>query len=175
MEMPELPQPMKRPAEFVPARNWADPEVVIEEGRDFIRSLSRADRVAFFAAIGAMLSCICPWKETVTDGEVIGLVCSGLFTFFAALICAIAVGLRVRGSLQRTNPLYLWMAQLISAASGTLWSIVFMPLNYDSTLVTAVIGNSQVAISRPSYGAVLGVVLSGVAVGGTLMSLKERR
>ena len=176
MEMPaEPPSRSRRAADYVPPKNWADPEEVIAEGRAFIRALSRADKIAFFSAVGAMLTCVLPWKETSTEGEIIGLVCMGLITFLAALACAIAVIFRVRDVLPRTNPLFLWLTQMLAAATATLWSLVFIPMSYDGKMVTSSIGNLQVALSRPSYGAVFGVVLSGVAAGGTLMSLKERR
>lgn len=150
------------------------PEQMMEEAREFITDLSRADKLAFAGAAAVVLSCFLPWKETAVDGDVLGLMSSGLGALLLALLVMGALVLRVRKSMPRLNPLVPWMAQLLGSVSCVLYTVVTLRFSIDSTEVPSAIGNAMIMNSSPSLGVFIALLGGLGAMAGSLLGLKER-
>src|SRR5690606_1863968 len=57
------------------------PDEAVAEFRHFYSSLSRSDRFSFFGAATVALSCFFPWKSTLEDGDVLGIMDLGVIAF----------------------------------------------------------------------------------------------
>jgi hypothetical protein len=127
------------------------PEQMMEEAREFITELSRADKLAFGGAVAVILSCFLPWKETAADGDVLGLMSSG----FGALLLP-------------------WMTQLIGSVICVLYTVVTLRFSIDTTEVPSAIGNALIMNSSPSLGVFIALLGGLGAMAGSLLGLKER-
>lgn len=162
------------PKEQFVADKGLDPDDVMGEARQFVHQLATADKVAFFGLALMGLACFLPWKETVSEGDVLGLLSSGVVVLAAALAGALALAARVRRS-PSVNPLVLWVAQVSAVGIATLWCLVYAATSWDSTLAQAPVGNYEVWVSKPSLGLLL-AFLAGVLAGlGTILGLKETK
>jgi len=158
-----------------PERESIDPEDQIADVRRFIYELSQADKLALFGSVGVVMACFFPWKETVQDGAVLGLLSLGVVTFGTAIVAIAAIALRVRRVLPTMNPVYPWILQLLAVGFGLLWCFYYIKDSWDPTMARAPFGNEQVMVSKPSIGVILAVIASGVAGLGTIFGLKETR
>ena len=151
-----------------------DPEDWMTDVRHFIVGLSTSDKIAFWGALGTILACFFPWKETVDDGDALGLVSLGAFVFAACIILIIAMTIRVRNAMPRLNALVPWLLQFGTASFSIIWCLVFIKLSWDSTLARSPIGNYDMWTSKPSIGVFVALLLSIVALFGTLLGLREK-
>jgi hypothetical protein len=150
------------------------PEQLLDDAKDFVVGLPTADKIAFAGAAIVVLVSFMPWKETASDGEVLGLMSNGIVAFLAALATMGVLVIRVRRIMPRLNPLAPWLAQLASAIFGIIWCLIFIKISWDGRRVDSPIGHYTMAISTPSFGVVLGLIGGLVALGGTLLGLKEK-
>lgn len=150
-----------------------DPDDFLSGMRLFVESLSTGDKLAFFGAVATVLSCFFPWKETVSEGDVLGLAGPGLVTFLMACGTLVALTVRVNRSL-KVNELLLWAAQLGALSMGILWAVVSITQSWDPTLARAVEGNQEVWVSKPSFGVILAVLAGGLTGVGTVLGLKGK-
>ncbi|MBJ6763990.1 hypothetical protein JGU66_24725 [Myxococcaceae bacterium JPH2] len=151
-----------------------DPEVLMLQGRDFLRELKGADRIAFWGAAAVVLSCFLPWKETAADGDILGLMSAGVGACLLSVGVMIAISVRVRRSLAQLNPMVPWLAQLGMSIVTLLWGLIFMKLASDTARVPTPMGNTEMMNSSPSMGVFLAVLGALAALGGTLMGLKDK-
>jgi hypothetical protein len=147
-------------------------EEALRELRNFLRQLDRADRIAFAGAAGNLLFSFLPWKETVADGEVLGLLSLGFPVLVASGLGIAAMAMRVRKT-PTLSPVISWAVQLISGCFGIVWCLAFILLSWDSHPVASPIGNFEMATSRPAIGVFLALLGSGVSVTGTFLGLKQ--
>jgi hypothetical protein len=150
-----------------------DPEDFIGGIRLFVESLSSGDKLAFFGAVATLLSCFFPWRETVTDGDVLGLAGPGLVTFLMACLTLVALTLRVNKTL-KVNELLLWASQLGTLSMGVLWALVSITQSWDPTLARSMEGNQEVWVSKPSFGVILAILAGALTGFGTVVGLKEK-
>jgi hypothetical protein len=150
------------------------PEQMLDDAKDFVVGLPTSDKIAFAGAAIMVLVSFMPWKETASDGEVLGLMSNGIVGFLAALATIGVLVIRVRRIMPRLNPLAPWLAQLACAIIGIIWCLIFIKISWDGRRVDSPIGHYTMAISTPSFGVVLALVGGLVALGGTLMGLKEK-
>lgn len=141
--------------------------------RQFVDSLSAGDKLSFFGAVATILSCFFPWKETVVDGDVLGLAGPGLVTFMMACLTLVVLTLRVNKTL-KVNELLLWAAQLGTLSMGVLWAVVSITQSWNPTLARAVEGNQEVWVSKPSFGVILAVLAGALTGFGTVLGLKGK-
>jgi hypothetical protein len=163
--------PQREPEAFV-ADKGLDPDDVLQDASGFMMALSAADKLAFFGAAAMLLSTFFPWKESVTEGEVLGVTSSGLVVTLLSLLSLSAVVLRVRRAFP-VNPVLPWVVQLGATALSLLWCFVYVRLSWDSTLVRAPIGNLEVWASKPTFGVIFCLMATGVSGLGTVLGLKE--
>lgn len=150
------------------------PEQMMEEAREFISDLTRADKIALAGASAVVLSCFLPWKETAADGDILGLMSSGFGSMLLALLVIGTLVVRVRQSMPRLNPLIPWLTQLITSVVCVLYTLVLLRVSVDSTEVPSAIGNQMIMNSSPSIGVFIALLGALGAMAGSLMGLKER-
>jgi hypothetical protein len=170
-EMPQGPA-----AKFVPDRAL-DPDDLLGQARGFIVELSSADKLAFFGSATMFLACFFPWKETVADGDVLGLMSLGVVVFVLSLGAMAAIVMRVRPATgtKRRNPLIPWVAQLVAIGFSELWCVMYAVTSLDTTAARSPVGNFEMWASKPSFGLIL-AFLAGIVAGlGTVMGLKDTR
>ncbi len=168
----QMPASQREPEKFE-ADPALDPDDLIGGFKQFVLNLSAGDKLVLFGSIGTVLSCFFPWKETVNDGDVIGLGGPGLVTFFMSCATMTVLTLRVNKSLN-VNELLLWAAQLGTLSLGVLFALVSIVQSWDPRLARAIEGNQDVWFSKPSFGVFL-AVLSGALTGfGTVLGLKAK-
>jgi hypothetical protein len=139
----------------------------------FVAALGPGDKLAFFGAVTVMFSCFFPWKETVTEGEVLGLVGPGVLTFLLAVVLIAFMVVRVNKA-TKVNELMLWAGQLGALSMGALWTVATIIGSIDRTLARALEGNQEVWVSKPGFGAILAVFALGLTGFGTILGLKGK-
>ncbi|RKH08357.1 hypothetical protein D7X74_31745 [Corallococcus sp. CA047B] len=150
-----------------------DPEVLLADARNFLGELEGSDRIAFWGAALVVLSCFMPWKETAADGDFLGLISLGFISFLFAVSTMVFIGIRVRNVMAWVNPMIPWGAQTASSVICLVWSLIFLKISSDTTLVPSPLGNSEMMNSSPSIGCFLGVLGAVVALLGSLMGLRR--
>lgn len=171
-EWNQMPAAQREPEKFQ-ADKGIDPDDFITGIRVFVYGLSAGDKLAFFGAVATLFSCFFPWKETVLDGDVLGLAGPGLVTFLMACGTLVVLTLRVNKTL-KVNELLLWAAQLGTLSMGVLWALVSIKQSWDPTLARAIEGNQEVWASKPSFGVILAVLAGGLTGFGTVLGLKGK-
>ena len=166
--------PQGAQAKFVPDKAL-DPDDVMGQAKVFILDLSTADKLAFFGAATMLLACFFPWKETVSDGEVLGLLSLGVVVFALSLLALGAIVVRVRSSVKSLNPLVPWIAQLLAIGFSELWCVMYAATSLDTTAARSPVGNFEMWVSKPSFGLILAFLAGIVAAAGTVMGLKVSR
>ncbi|MEW6430120.1 MAG: zinc ribbon domain-containing protein [Myxococcota bacterium] len=162
----------QRDREVFVADKGMDPDDVLKDARGFFAELSAADKMAFFGTAAMLLSTFFPWKETVTDGDVLGLLSAGVVVTLLSLLALVSMVLRVRQSF-KVNPLLPWIVQLACTGFGVVWCLVYVKTSWDSTLVRSPIGNFDMWASKPSFGVIFGFMAGVVGGLGTLLGLKD--
>nr|WP_274622749.1 hypothetical protein [Myxococcus fulvus] len=153
----------------------ADPDELIQDAKDLLGAMSAGDKIAFYSAGLVVLSCFVPWKETAADGDALGLMSLGFGAFLLALLTMGAIGVRVRATFPKLNPVVPWMAQLLTTFLCLIWCIVFIKVSSDTTLVPSPVGNSEMMNSSPSFGVFIGILGSVGALIGAFLGLKGRQ
>lgn len=143
-----------------------------EEFKGFMSALSGPDRMSFVGVALGVLSCFLPWKETAAEGEVLGLMSLGVISLIAMLATGTALVLRVRGTLPAQT---MYMAQLGSMAISSIWCLIYAKTAWIDTMVRAQEGNYELPVSKPAAGVLICLLASLMALGGTLLGLKERQ
>ncbi|AKF82469.1 hypothetical protein MFUL124B02_28155 [Myxococcus fulvus 124B02] len=153
----------------------ADPDELIQDAKDLLGAMSAGDKIAFYSAGLVVLSCFVPWKETAADGDALGLMSLGFGAFLLALLTMGAIGVRVRATFPKLNPVVPWMAQLLTTFLCLIWCIVFIKVSSDTALVPSPVGNSEMMNSSPSFGVFIGILGSVGALIGAFLGLKGRQ
>lgn len=151
-----------------------DPEEAMADARNFIVALSLSDKLAFWGAIATLFSCFLPWRETVEEGESIGLLSLGALVFAAHVVLLTAIIIRVRKVMPRLHALVPWLLQFGTSSFSIVWCLVLIKLAVNTQKARALYGNEEVWMSKPGIGVILAVFTSIVALGGTLMGLREK-
>jgi hypothetical protein len=150
------------------------PEQVIEDFRDFVGVLGLSDKIAFGGAVMVVISAFLPWKEMAVEGEILGLMSTGILGVLASIGVIATIAARVRRAMPELNVLIPWLVQLGLSIFCVLWCIIFMKISYDATEVPSPMGNATIMNSSPSLGVFLGLVGALICLAGTLLGLKEK-
>jgi hypothetical protein len=150
------------------------PEDALAEAKNFIGILPTSDKLAFAGVALNVLFSFFPWKETVTEGEVLGLMSLGFPVFVVSILAMFTIVIRVRRFMPKLNPLVPWLLQLGAVCFCIVWCLVFVKLSWDGRLARSPVGNFEMRISTPSFGVFVSLVTSLLGLGGTLMGLKEK-
>jgi hypothetical protein len=149
-----------------------DPDDVLNDARGFFSLLSSADKLAFFGTSGMLLSTFFPWKETVQDGDVLGLLSAGIVVTLLSTLALASLVLRVRRTWS-VNPIVPWILQLGCLGFGIVWCLVYVKMSWDSTVVKSPVGNFDMWASKPTFGVIFGFMAGVVGALGTVAGLKE--
>jgi hypothetical protein len=166
--------PPARPSPHTTNSGIVAPEEVISDARAFISDLGRSDKIAFAGCVTIILSCFIPWRETATDGEILGLMSMGVGALLGAALIIGAIAIRVRRTMPKLNPLLPWVMQLGLSLFCIIYTVIAIQLSFDSTQVPAAEGNAMVRNSSPSFGAFLSLLGGLGALAGSLLGMKER-
>ncbi len=148
-----------------------DPDVFLTDTKNFIASLSLADKLSFFGAVALFVSALLPWRETVAEGEVLGIFGAGLLALFIAILLMVSVAMRLKAP--AGERLMYWVIQLGLAGVSVLWAVIVGIQSIDRTLARAQVGNFEVWTSKPSFGVVLAAFAGAVVILGTVFGLKD--
>lgn len=162
----------KAPEKFVPNKAM-DPELAMGATKQYLWELPLADKLALFGTSVLLISTFFPWKETVAEGDVLGVFSSGILVTILASIAVAGIIIRTRKTMPTLNPLLPWVAQLGAVGISGLWCLVYMKLSWDSTLAMSSVGNYQVWVSKPSFGLILGLIAGITSIVGTIFGLKD--
>lgn len=163
---------VKEPEKFV-ADKTLDANEAMVETRQYLFSLSMADKLALFGTSVLLIATFLPWRETVSEGEVLGVFSSGALV---AVLAGIALGgilVRTRKTMPDLNPLYPWMAQLGAVGVSGVWCLIYMMMAWDPTHARSPIGNYEVWVSKPAFGLILALLAAITSIVGTIFGLKE--
>jgi hypothetical protein len=157
-----------------PAYQAVDPEDLMGSVKSFMIDLTTADKIAFFGTLAAILACFFPWKDSITEGEVLGLMSLGAAVFLMCVVILGSIVIRVRGSFPNLNNLVPWLIQFGGACFCIVWCLVYVKISWDSTMARSPIGNFERWVSRPEAGVFIALITSVVTLGGTVLGLKEK-
>ncbi|MDP2273650.1 MAG: hypothetical protein Q8K32_23120 [Archangium sp.] len=162
----------KAPEKFV-ATKAMDPELAMGATKQYLWELSMADKLALAGTSVLLISTFFPWKETVAEGDVLGVFSSGILVTLLASMAVAGIIIRTRKTMPTLNPLLPWVAQLGCVGVSALWCLVYMKLSWDSTPAMSSVGNYEVWVSKPAFGLILGVLAAIVSIVGTIFGLKD--
>lgn len=162
----------KEAVKFEPNRTF-DPNEGMSSAVKYIFQLALADKLALFGTAVLLMSTFFPWKETVTDGEVLGVMSMGLVVTVLSAIGIVGIVIRTRKPDPKLNPILPWIAQLGAIGFSGVWCLVALVISIDSTTVMSTIGNYETWVSKPSFGLILAILSAIVAVVGTIFGLRD--
>ncbi len=169
----EKPAP-SNPQSSQPGYQAVDPEDLMTEVKHFILGLSTPDKISFAGILLCILACFFPWKDSIHEGEVLGLMSLGAAVFLMCIVMVVAIVIRVRQSFPNLNYLVPWLIQFGGACFNIVWCLVYVKVAWDSTMARSPIGNFERWVSRPEAGVFIALLCSMIALGGTVMGLKEK-
>ncbi len=144
------------------------------EAAQFMGRLGSSDKLAAVGIALVVLVSFFPWKTTAAEGEVLGLMSLGILGLVGALVAGGALYARVQRLLPNLNPVIPWFVQLGAICFVIVWCLIFIKLSWDGTLVQSLDGNVQQPISKPDVGVYSALMSALLALGGTLIGLKEQ-
>ncbi len=146
-----------------------------EEAKQFLGALASSDKLAMVGAALLIMASFLPWKITAADGEVLGLVSTGLISTIAAIASIASIYVRVKNLRPQLNPIVPWMGQLGSISIAIVWCLVFVKISWDGTMTASVDGNVQMMASKPDAGVFIAIGAGLISLAGTLAGLKDQR
>ena len=162
----------KAPEKFVPNKA-IDPDAVMSETKRYLFALSMADKLALLGTSLLLISTFFPWKETVADGDVLGILSSGILVTILSSMAVAGILIRTRKTMPTLNPLYPWVAQLGCVGISALWCLVYIAMAWDSTKAMSAVGNYEVWVSKPAFGLIFAVLAAICSIVGTIFGLKD--
>jgi hypothetical protein len=165
-----LPVSDQAPALYTPVFK---PEETLEDARQFVRTLTTADKLTLTGSALMLVCSFFPWKDTAAEGELLGLETMGWVALCGMMVALAAMVARNRRLLVNASSALPWLVQLAATGFSLVWCVVFIRLSWDSTLAPSIDGNIMVAVSAPALGVYLGALASLLGLGGTVMGLKE--
>ena len=162
----------KEKEKFVPNKAM-DPELAMGETKRYLLALPLADKLALFGTAMLVIFSFFPWKETVADGDVLGVMSSGVLVTLLGSAAVAGIIVRTRKTMPTLNPLLPWVAQLGCVGASAIWCLVYMKLSWDSTPAMSAVGNYEVWVSKPSLGLILAIIAAIVSIVGTIFGLKD--
>ena len=162
----------KEKEKFVPNKAM-DPELAMGETKRYLWELAFADKLALFGTSLLVIATFFPWKETVADGDVLGIMSSGVLVTLLGSAAVAGIIIRTRKTMPTLNPLLPWVAQLGCVGVSAIWCLVYMKLSWDSTPAMSSVGNYEVWVSKPSIGLIIAVLASITSIVGTIFGLKD--
>jgi hypothetical protein len=162
----------KAPEAFVPNKG-IDPEDWMAKTKLYLWELSMADKLALAGTSLLLVSTFFPWRETVAEGDVLGVFSSGILVAVLSTMAIAGIVIRTRKTMPTLNPLLPWVAQLGCVGVSGVWCLVYMKLAWDSTPAHSAVGNYEVWVSKPAFGLIFGLLAAIASIVGTIFGLKD--
>ncbi len=150
-----------------------DADAFLADMKRFVMELSTADKIAFFGMLTMVLTTVLPWKVTVIEGDVLGLLSEGVLVAGLTLMGIASLVIRVRKTMETLSPVVLFAVQLGALGLSLIWCVYFSVSSWDSTMAHSQVGNEMMRASRPAFGVILAFLAGGVGGLGTVLGLKE--
>jgi hypothetical protein len=151
-----------------------DPEDWMTQTRHYLIGLPLADKIALLGTGLMLMATFFPWRETVTQGDVIGVFSTGILVALMSGGALAGFIIRTRKLMPKLNPLLPWIAQLGLVGVAAVWCLFDTAvLSWDSTPAQSRIGNFTVWVSKPSIGLIVALLSSIVSLVGTILGLKD--
>lgn len=162
----------KEPAKFVVDKTLDANDAMVQT-KQYLAELSLADKLALGGTSLLLLATFLPWKETVAEGDVLGVFSSGILVTVLAGLALAGIIVRTRKAMPDINPLLPWIAQLGCVGVSGAWCLIYMAMSWDPTLARSPIGNYEVWVSKPAFGLILALLAGITSVVGTIFGLKD--
>ena len=162
----------KAPEAFVPNKTL-DPNDAMVKTRQYLWELSFADKLALGGTSLLLIATFFPWKETVAEGDVLGVFSSGILVTLLSAMAIAGILIRTRKTMPTLNPLLPWVAQLGCVGVSGVWCLVYMKMAWDSTPAHSAVGNYEVWVSKPAFGLIFGLLAAIASIVGTIFGLKD--
>lgn len=162
----------REPEKFVADKTLQADDVMVK-AKHYLWELPLADKIALGGASTLLISTFLPWKETVEDGDVLGVFSTGILVTLLAAGALAGLFVRTLKTMPSLNPLLPWAAQLGCVGLSGIWALLSVKLAWDSTLVQSSIGNERVWASKPVFGLFLAIMAAIVSIVGTIFGLKD--
>ncbi len=150
-----------------------DPNDAMAHTKKYLFELSFADKLALFGTSLMLIATFFPWRETVAEGDVLGVFSSGILVTLLSIMAITGIVVRTRKTSPTLNPLLPWIAQLGCVGFAGVWCLVYMKLAWDPTIAQSSIGNFEVWVSKPSFGLILALLAGIVSIVGTIFGLRD--
>lgn len=162
----------REPEKFVADKTLNADDAMVK-AKQYLWALPLADKIALGGTSVLLLATFLPWKETVQEGDVLGVFSSGVLVTLLAAGALAGIFVRTLKTMPSLNPLLPWAAQLGCVGLSGIWALLYMKLAWDSTLVQSTIGNERVWASKPVFGLFLAIMAAIVSIVGTIFGLKD--
>ncbi|MFZ5444172.1 MAG: hypothetical protein ACOZQL_29520, partial [Myxococcota bacterium] len=162
----------RAPEAFVVDRTL-DPNDAMTQTKQYLAELPLSDKLALFGAATMLISTFLPWKETVAEGDVLGVLSSGVVVTLLGALAVAGIIIRTKKISTSLNPLLPWVAQLGATGFAGLWCLIYVKTAWDPTLAHSPIGNYEVWVSKPVFGLFLGLIAAIASIVGTIFGLKD--
>lgn len=150
-----------------------DANEAMGDAKNYLVALNLADKLALFGTAAMVIGTFLPWKETVAEGDVLGVFSSGILVTFLGSVALAGIIIRTRKAMPNVNPILPWMAQLGAVGLSGVWCLVYISLSWDSTEAQSTIGNYTQWVSKPVFGLFLSLISAIVSIVGTTFGLKD--
>lgn len=165
---------VRRGHEPEPSFGQRSPEDMLGDVRDFVRELPFFERMSLAGSVTALVACFLPWKDTLEDGDVLGVFSSGFASFALTVGSMVLLVLRAQGAVPTLPRAWLFLGQLGGNAGAGLWALICIKTAWNPTMTQALVGNYMRPVSTPSVGVFLTVLASIAAVLGGVLSNAPR-
>jgi hypothetical protein len=162
----------RAPEKFVVDKQM-DATESMTEAKQYLSSISMADKLALGGASLLCVSTFLPWAETAKDGDVLGIFSSGVLVTILSALAIAGILVRTRKMMPTMNSLWPWIAQLGAVGISGLWCLVYFRLAWDHTLVQGAWGAEKIWASKPAFGLILALLAGITSVVGTVFGLKD--
>jgi hypothetical protein len=150
-----------------------DPEDVLTQAWQYLVGLALTDKLALGGAGVMLTATLFPWRETIAEGEVLGVMSSGVVVTILGVLAVGGIVVRTRGAQYMVNPVLPWIMQLGCVGFSALWCLIAMKQAWDPTIAQSPIGNYQVWVSKPVFGLFLSLGAGIASLVGTIFGLKD--
>ncbi len=148
----------------------SDPLLFLKDAWAGFLALHFEDKLTVSACAGAILATFMPWRST-TEGDEMGLLSTGLFTFLLDVVGITSVWARKVGKVPSLPRGRFPLAAIAAGGLSALFCIVAGITSYER----GVVAGKTTVVSEPAFGVFLALIAAaGIVVGGVLTQKREK-
>jgi hypothetical protein len=169
-----VPEPKKRPTLAETAAPPPETAKALDDLLGDFRNLPMTERVTAGGALGLLVALALPWKNTLKDGDIIGLMADNCWPLpLMALLVTVAIFAR-RHARVRPYRDYVLQGVVALATFSLLGSLAFWRLVGVEKTLKAGGKLAYVMIESAGFGVYLGIAAAAVMLGGAVLTYLER-